>query len=76
MKNCRLRAEGEHLSNSDPVTGQAGWYDVQVRIYPVGANEPEISSPQFDTLHAVAGQLTDNKRERWLTYLAGRGSKS
>ena len=22
------------LSNSDPVTGQAGWYDVQVRIYP------------------------------------------
>src|SRR3989344_5511881 len=25
--------EGEHLSNSDPVTGQAGWYDVRVRIY-------------------------------------------
>src|SRR5690606_12361022 len=23
--------DGEHLSNSDPVTGQAGWYDVRVR---------------------------------------------
>ncbi|HKU47163.1 MAG TPA: hypothetical protein VJQ58_09785, partial [Burkholderiales bacterium] len=21
-------------ANSDPVTGQAGWYDVRVRIYP------------------------------------------
>jgi sulfite dehydrogenase (quinone) subunit SoeA len=24
------------LSNSDPVTGQAGWYDVRVRISPAG----------------------------------------
>jgi sulfite dehydrogenase (quinone) subunit SoeA len=22
------------VANSDPVTGQAGWYDVRVRIYP------------------------------------------
>jgi anaerobic selenocysteine-containing dehydrogenase len=25
--------DGEYLSNSDPVTGQAGWYDVRVRVY-------------------------------------------
>ncbi|WP_205189443.1 molybdopterin oxidoreductase family protein, partial [Burkholderia sp. LMG 13014] len=25
---------GARMSNSDPITGQAGWYDVQVRIYP------------------------------------------
>ena len=25
---------GTGISNSDPITGQAGWYDVRVRIYP------------------------------------------
>jgi anaerobic selenocysteine-containing dehydrogenase len=63
---------GEHLSNSDPITGQAGWYDVHVRIYPAGADEPKISYPQFDTLHAVPGQSQEKKRGRWLTYFAGR----
>jgi len=63
---------GEHLSNSDPITGQAGWYDVHVRIYPAGADEPQHSYPQFDTLHAVPGQSQEKKRGRWLTYFAGR----
>ena len=28
-----VRAEsGERLSNSDPITGQAAWYDLRVRI--------------------------------------------
>lgn len=35
------------LSNSDPITGQAAWYDVRVRIYPAGAGEPKQSWPQF-----------------------------
>jgi anaerobic selenocysteine-containing dehydrogenase len=35
------------ISNSDPVTGQAGWYDVRVRIYPAGKDEPPITSPRF-----------------------------
>jgi len=69
-------AEGEHISNSDPITGQAGWYDVHVRIYPADADEPKVSSPQFATLHPVPGQTTDRKRGRWLTYFAGRGGKS
>ena len=69
-------AEGEHISNSDPITGQAGWYDVHVRIYPADADEPKVSSPQFVTLHPVPGQTTDRKRGRWLTYFAGRGGKS
>ena len=64
--------EGEHLSNSDPVTGQAGWYDVHVRIYPASEDEPKVTSPQFDTLHAVPGQAQEKKRGRWLTYFAGR----
>jgi sulfite dehydrogenase (quinone) subunit SoeA len=29
------------LSNSDPITGQAGWYDVRVRIYPAATAEPQ-----------------------------------
>jgi hypothetical protein len=29
-----VRADsGERLSNSDPMTGQAAWYDLKVRIY-------------------------------------------
>ena len=62
---------GEHLSNSDPVTGQAGWYDVQVRIYPTEPGEPEITSPQFNAVQPVPGQAMERKRGRWLTYFAG-----
>ncbi len=64
--------EGGHLSNSDPVTGQAGWYDVQVRIYPADPAEPHVTDPQFDTVHPVPGQAMEIKRGRWLTYFAGK----
>ena len=62
---------GEHLSNSDPVTGQAGWYDVQVRIYPAEPGEPQVTSPQFNAVQPVPGQAMEKKRGRWLTYFAG-----
>jgi hypothetical protein len=39
-------------SNSDPVTGQAGWYDVRVRVSP--AEEAGVF-PRFDTVKAFAG---------------------
>ncbi|TAK85662.1 MAG: formate dehydrogenase [Betaproteobacteria bacterium] len=39
------------ISNSDPVTGQAGWYDVRVRIY---AAEEAGAWPQFRTLTKVS----------------------
>jgi anaerobic selenocysteine-containing dehydrogenase len=68
--------EGDRFSNSDPVTGQAGWYDVHVRIYPATADEPRVSSPQFDTLRPVPGQSVGNSPGRWLKYLAGKGSRS
>ncbi len=64
--------DGEHLSNSDPITGQAGWYDVHVRIYPAEPGEPKLSSPQFDTLRTVPGQPQEKKRGRWLTFFAGK----
>jgi len=61
--------DGEHLSNSDPVTGQAAWYDVRVRIYKTDDSEPKESYPQFDPVDAVPGE---GERKSWLSYFAGR----
>jgi anaerobic selenocysteine-containing dehydrogenase len=57
-------------SNSDPVTGQAGWYDVRVRIYPAEANEPDEVAPSFEALAAAPG--TRAAPRRWLAYVAGK----
>ncbi len=45
------RADGYRYSNSDPVTGQAAWYDLRVRIEKV-AGKRDHSEPAFDTLDA------------------------
>jgi anaerobic selenocysteine-containing dehydrogenase len=63
-------ADGEHLSNSDPVTGQAGWYDVRVRIYRAAEGEPRESYPQFNELKPVPGQLP--RKRSWLAYVGGK----
>ncbi len=62
-------AEGKYISNSDPVTGQAAWFDVRVKIYPAGANEKQQSWPQFAAQHALPGQR--KSRSKWLAYIAG-----
>ena len=64
---------GDHLSNSDPVTGQAGWYDVRVKIYPAEEGEPEQTFPQFKTGAKTPGTKAKNKfmTGRWLKYFAG-----
>jgi anaerobic selenocysteine-containing dehydrogenase len=58
------------ISNSDPVTGQAGWYDVRVRIRPAQPEEPEVSSPQIATVPSAPG--VRGHAARVLTYFAGR----
>jgi anaerobic selenocysteine-containing dehydrogenase len=58
------------VSNADPVTGQAGWYDVRVRIRPAPADEPAQVSPRFDAMPAVAGTV-EATRSR-LAFFAGR----
>jgi len=60
---------GEHLSNSDPITGQAAWFDVRVRVYKAAADEPKITSPQFDPMPLLPGQ--ERRRGRWQAYVAG-----
>jgi anaerobic selenocysteine-containing dehydrogenase len=61
-------AAGEHVSNSDPVTGQAGWYDVMVRIYPTAENEAKETFPQYATMPSLPGTP---KRRPWQSYFAG-----
>ena len=60
---------GEHLSNSDPVTGQAAWFDLRVRIEKASADEPKMTSPQFDPMPTLPGQ--ERRRGRWQGYVAG-----
>ena len=63
-------AQGGTLSNSDPITGQAGWYDVRVRIRPAGAEEPQETFPQVKAAPPVPGVL--GGATSVLTYFAGK----
>lgn len=45
------KGDGRRWSNSDPVTGQAAWFDLRVRIERVGPRER--AEPQFATLPRV-----------------------
>ncbi|WP_260292681.1 sulfite dehydrogenase subunit SoeA [Sedimenticola hydrogenitrophicus] len=64
---------GEHLSNSDPVTGQAAWFDVRVKIYKAGADEPALTLPQFSVMKPLPGQKV--RRGRWQAFFAGQLGK-
>lgn len=57
------------VSNSDPVTGQAGWYDLRVRVYPAeSADEGDAThfghvhgaafAGAYDDMHPLAGNRT------------------
>ena len=43
------------LSNSDPVTGQAAWYDLRVRLRKAAPHEEGESAPQFSALKPAPG---------------------
>ncbi len=64
---------GEHISNSDPITGQAGWYDVRVRVYKADDNEPKETFPQFDEMPPLPGT---GMRRKVLEFFAGKFSKN
>lgn len=53
------RADHARTSNSDPVTGQAAWYDVRVRIYPAEAHA-DHTLPQFAPMPALPGSVGTN----------------
>jgi len=67
-----LPAGQARISNSDPVTGQAAWYDVRVRISKVSPGETapglQTSSPQFEPLQPYPGQ--EERKSLW-AYMKG-----
>jgi anaerobic selenocysteine-containing dehydrogenase len=63
---------GEHLSNSDPITGQAAWYDVRVKIYKAKNQKSNLTSPQFKTHKQTPG--TPKRAPKWLAFFAGLGN--
>jgi sulfite dehydrogenase (quinone) subunit SoeA len=62
-----------HISNSDPVTGQAGWYDVHVRIYKAGDDEAKETWPQFPAMKSLPG--TNSVRKNVQAYFVGKWKK-
>ena len=67
---------GVQLTNSDPITGQAAWYDLRVNIRPClepqNADNPEDieSAPQFPVMNKPLGQNehVNNDNEQPLRY--------
>ena len=45
-------ADGRRYSNSDPVTGQAAWFDLRVKVTKCTAAEAGRTEPQFPTMGA------------------------
>jgi anaerobic selenocysteine-containing dehydrogenase len=62
------------MSNSDPVTGQAGWYDVRVRVYKADDQEVEETSPQFEPLKPFPGMMKFLKKPQ--AYFSGKGKRN
>jgi anaerobic selenocysteine-containing dehydrogenase len=48
------------ISNSDPITGQAGWFDVKVRVYKATDGESQ-TLPQFDAQKLLPGMRKSPK---------------
>ena len=63
-----LPAGNARISNSDPITGQAAWYDVRVRIGKVGLQDTATTAPQFEPLKPYPGQ--EERRSLW-SYMKG-----
>ncbi|MDR3452481.1 MAG: molybdopterin oxidoreductase family protein [Rhodoferax sp.] len=66
-----LPAAHGRVSNSDPITGQAAWYDVRVRVYPAEA-DARTTLPQFDAMPVLPGATNTVKRV-FQAYFAGQG---
>lgn len=49
------KKDGYRYSNSDPITGQAAWYDLRVKVEKCGKDEIEETMPQFDPLPGNPG---------------------
>jgi len=69
-EELRATPDGKRFSNSDPITGQAAWYDVRVRIYPAAPDEAQQTSPQFEAMQPVPGM--EQRKMGWQAWFAGK----
>ena len=67
------------LANADPVTGQAAWYDVRVRLYPAPADDPSLDAesalddatwPRPKAVPPAPGTAIGRARAKVLRYFA------
>ncbi len=56
-------------TNSDPVTGQAAWYDLRVKVTPAAPDETGVW-PQFEPLKPLPGAAPAPERLRYQTHKA------
>ena len=68
------RRGGHHYSNSDPVTGQAAWFDLKVRVEKCARQEAGETAPLFEPLAGVPHQATPGHRLRYGATLKGVGN--
>ncbi|MBT8048711.1 MAG: formate dehydrogenase, partial [Gammaproteobacteria bacterium] len=61
------------MSNSDPVTGQAAWFDLRVSISKAEAGA-QVSEPQFEPLKPVPGVQKKSKTLRFGEQFLPKGS--
>ncbi|MBI1778070.1 MAG: molybdopterin oxidoreductase family protein [Proteobacteria bacterium] len=59
-------------ANADPVTGQAAWYDLKVRIEKAGAGEPPTTEPDFQALPRPPGMVPPPTKLRYGAWFRGR----
>ena len=53
------KGDGQRWSNSDPITGQAAWFDLKVKIEKADPDEPAEASPQFPSLPRMNGVVPE-----------------
>ena len=65
--------DGKPLSNSDPVTGQAAWYDLRVSVARAEPGEGGVTQPQWPTLEPAPG--VSNAPLQMLRYATRRAAR-
>ncbi len=68
-----VQADGRRHSNSDPITGQAAWYDVRVNIRKADEPGDDHSWPQFDPMKKIA--KADNTQRHQMAYRKTAGGR-
>ncbi|MDE2092688.1 MAG: molybdopterin oxidoreductase family protein [Burkholderiales bacterium] len=64
------------ISNSDPITGQAGWYDVRVRVVRAAPDDAKLSHPQFEPMRRYPGMApAPGRLAAWGSALRGKAAK-